>query len=366
MAGAESAIWAQKKQTLLRSVRANTDAQGKVRWAGVVEDVGIAASSCRLKWRDLRSQASVEGVTVEEVVGRGTPPFQKKPAQDFDLDQLAPIVLPPPKPRPTAKADTSITVVAGDFHFGQDTNSPECEEILLAAIRDLQPGTVVLNGDLPDMMAVSRFPKDYRTNSSMRVEKRQMHEFLHRLLTASPKSRLIETNANHSGNGVESRWSRYLSDRIPEVMEDPENQERFSYQSMFHPSWASIELVDIHTITSGMVALHGDIVRSHGAYSARGMLEKWRVSLIHGHTHRFGQHGYRVPAVAGKREHQMRAWEGGCCCRLTAPYAAMTNWQQGFSIIRHDDDGLFGVEQVLIHEGAAICAATGTRYRAAA
>ena len=44
----------------------------------------------------------------------------------------------------------------------------------------------------------------------------------------------------------------------------------------------------------------------------------------------------------------------------------MANWQQGFTIVRHDDEGNFGVEQVLIHEGTAVVNATGTRYRAAA
>jgi hypothetical protein len=367
MAASESAIWAHKKHALVRSVRAHTDERGNVVWAPVVADLGMPATACRLKWRDLKSQADALGQTVEETLGK--PPAQaakRKAAEEFDIDELAPVVLPAPKARPTAKADTSITLIAGDFHFGQDTNSPECEDILISVVKDLQPGTIVLNGDLPDLMAVSRFPKDYRTHSSLTVEKRQMHQFFHRLMEASPKSTLIETNANHSGNGIESRWSRYLSERIPEIMDDPECQEKFSYQSIFYPKWLKIDLVDIYTVCPGLVALHGDIVRSHGAYSARGMLEKWRVSLIHGHTHRFGQHGYRVPAVAGKREHQMRAWEGGCCCRLTVPYAAMTNWQQGFSIVRHDEEGLFGVEQVLIHEGAAVCTTTGTRYKAAA
>ena len=364
MAGRESGLWQTKKTTLLHAVRAHTDKNGSIRWSKVVPIVGMGLPACRQKWDNLRSEAAAEGVTVEEIVGRVTAiPPQKHAAAD--TSDLAPIIMPAPKRTHAKKADTGCTVVAGDFHFGEDTNSPECEEILLSVCQDLQPGTVVLNGDLPDLMAVSKYPKDYRTNNKLSTEKRQLWEFLHRLVTACPNTALVETNANHSGEGIESRWSRYLSERVPEAMEDAGFREKVSYKSIFHPPWAKVTLVDYHVICSGFIAIHGDVVRGHSAYSARAMLEKWRVSLIHGHTHRMGQYGYRVPAVAGKREHQMRAFEGGCLCRLTAPYLSVANWQQGFSVVRHTEDGQFGVEQVGIHEGVAICTTTGKMYRAA-
>lgn len=362
MAGRESAIWHTKKAVLVRACRQHTRPNGTIIWNRVVKATGIQQSACRQKWGELLSEAQVEGVTVEELVGRAAPP-PPKPAP-ADTEGLEPLRMPAPKRHPTTKADTALTIVASDFHFGEDTHSPECEAILLDVCRDLQPGVIVLNGDLPDLMAVSRYPKDYRTHNSLSVEKRQMWEFVHRLVTACPATELVETNANHSGQGIESRWSRYLSDRVPELMEDPDLRASLSYQRVFHPPWASITLVDYHVICPGFIAIHGDVVRGHAAYSARAMLEKWRVSLVHGHTHRIGQYGYRVPAVAGKSEHQMMAWEGGCLCRLTAPYLSVANWQQGFTLVRHTEDGAFGVEQVRIHEGVAICAATQTRYTA--
>lgn len=293
---------------------------------------------------------------------RIVPAKGKRPS--FNMDELAPIVLKEPKPRRTLTVDSETTLVGGDFHFGAETHSPECEEIFLAVARDVRPGTIVLNGDLPDCLAVSKYPKDYRTSGPLATERKQYAEFLYRLREVCPSSKLVETNANHSGNGIESRWSRYLSDRIPELMEDPELAERWSYQSIFYPSWANIDLVDYYAITKGFIALHGDIVRSQAAYSARAMLEKWRISLIHGHTHRMGHYSYRVPGIAGKREHHMRAWEGGCLCRLTAPYMSTTNWVNGFSVVRHTEDGLFSVEQVVIENDEAVCATTGLRYTA--
>jgi len=122
--------------------------------------------------------------------------------------------------------------------------------------------------------------------------------------------------------------------------------------------------VDTSTITRGLIAIHGDIVRRDAGSSAKAMLEKYRVNLIHGHTHRMGSAGYRVPGVGGQGEHQMRAYEGGCMCTLSPTYTRTPNWQQGFCLVTSDDEGWFNVEQVLVHQGRAIVNATGNSYRA--
>lgn len=281
------------------------------------------------------------------------------------LDGLGAYSIPAPprvKPKPR-NPDATYTVVLNDFHFGEGTSDPDAQAITLQVVADLQPDAVVLNGDLADCYALSKYSKDARHKGPLSAERRHMAEYLHQLHGAFG-GRILETNANHSGNGTESRWWRYLSERIPEMLEMPEVVQALDYRKVWHPSWSRVELVDMHTICPGLIVLHGDVVRSHAAYSARGMLEKWRHSLICGHTHRIGMYGYRVPAVAEKREHQMRAWENGCLCRLDAPYLATTNWQQAFSIVRSADDGHFTVEQVLIQSGRAECLTTGGTYRA--
>ena len=284
---------------------------------------------------------------------------------NFDFDDLAPIILPTPAlPARVTKGDAGLTFVAGDFHFHPDSYSAECESIFLQAVRDANPGTIVLNGDLPDLLALSRYPRDARIKPALRRERELMHEFLWRLRAIAPKTKIVETNANHSGDGRESRWWRYLSENAGALFDLPEMRDVLSYQNIWHPKGADIDLVEHYQICPGFIAIHGDVVRGHAAYSARGMLEKWRINLIHGHTHRMGYFGYRVPAVADKKEHQMRAYEGGCMCRLDPPYLATSNWQQGFSIVRHDEEGDFNVEQVLIHQGKAIINSLGGSYRA--
>lgn len=278
------------------------------------------------------------------------------------LADLPTLRLPKPKPFTATKQKAGLTFVASDFHFPEQDD--DAVSIFLQMVKDAKPDAVVLNGDLPDLLAVSRFPKDMRVGWSLHDERRTMHEFLHRLHEAAPQATFTETNANHSGDGPESRWWRYLSERIGELASLPEVIAKLNYRDVWHPDWSRVTVEQHTTITRGLVAIHGDVARSQAAYSARAMLEKWRVNLIHGHTHRMGYTGYRVPAIGGQQEHQMRAYEGGCLCKLNAIYAPTTNWQQGFCIVRHDEDGNFGVEQVLIHKATAVSTTMGGVYRA--
>lgn len=274
--------------------------------------------------------------------------------------QLPPVTPAPPAPsRPVQTA-----LIASDFHFGVETYDPWAEHILLHVAADLRPDLYVANGDIPDLLAVSRYPKDFRTDGPLEEEIRLTKQHYVQMRQALPAgARLVETNANHSGDGVESRWSRHLSLNVPALMQAPAMRERLAYHHVFHDPALGVELLDHVEIVPGLIAIHGDIVRSHAGYSAKAMLEKWRTNLIMGHTHRMGSYGYRVPAIGDKKEHQMRAYEGGCMCKLTAPYLSVANWQQGFCIVHHDGVD-FSVEPVLIHNRKAVVGSLGKTYHA--
>lgn len=257
---------------------------------------------------------------------------------------------------------TSTVLVAGDFHFGRETHDPVAEEILFKVAEDLRPEMYVANGDIPDLLAVSRYPKDVRTDGPLEDEIRLTKSHYQAMRSIlGYDARIVETNANHSGEGVESRWWRYLSANIPALMSSPTMRELLKYTNVFHDPDLEIEIADHVEIVPGFIAIHGDIVRSHAGFSAKAMLEKWRVNLLMGHTHRMGSYGYRVPAIGDKREHQMRSFEGGCMCKLTAPYLSVANWQQGFNIVHHNGTD-FTVEQVLIHDGRAVVGSLGKTY----
>lgn len=284
---------------------------------------------------------------------------QDSTLKDFIL-QLAPIRYDAPTKVKVHQKPNTIDLVIGDTHFG--TESQNVLDLFLQTVEELKPQRVILNGDTLDMFAISRYPKDVRYLCSLQKERESYHKFLKQLhdITASYGTEIIETNSNHSGDGLEGRWWRYLSDRIGELASIPEIQKKLSYESVFLPeaSWSRVKLVDHVEIAPGFVVMHGDVVRKHGGYSARGLLEKWYTSIIANHTHRIGMSSQRIPSIGTQEERIIRVYENGCACDLSPLYASAANWQNAFSVVQRYD-GTVSVETVVVEKNKAAVGALG-------
>jgi hypothetical protein len=274
------------------------------------------------------------------------------------LDALRPVALPAPEPTTTQQTASDVTLIAGDFHFPHEC--PQTVAVFLETVRQLRPKRVILNGDTVDLLAVSRYPKDQRHTHQLRDEVTAFHAFLHRLWSLGQAwgMRIIETEANHSGNGTASRWHRYLSDRVPVLYAHDRAKELLAYETWFYPEWCPISLVESVVIADELLVIHGDIVRKNGAYSARGHMEKWQSSVLHSHTHRMGQSVRRIPSIPGRSDSIQRAYEIGCMCQLNPSYASAPDWTNGFAIV-HEGHGSYGVELVSVVNGVATIAALG-------
>jgi len=282
------------------------------------------------------------------------------------LDRLRPVQLPPPPPPSATVSPGDFTLVASDFHFPQ--HCPASVSVFLEVVRQLRPRRVILNGDTVDLLAVSRYPKDQRHTWDLREEAKAFHEFLHQLVSLGRAWGLtiLETEANHSGNGTASRWHRYLSDRVPVLYGHPQAERLLDYRTWWYPEWAPIDLVESVVIADDLLVIHGDLVRKHAAYSARGHAEKWQSSVMHGHTHRIGASVKRVPAMGTRPEALQRAYEIGCMCTLQPSYVSAPDWANGFAIVSHDvQERDYGVELVTIQRGQAVVAALGQTVRGA-
>ncbi len=281
--------------------------------------------------------------------------------------ELNPIVMPAPVIPKTSASQTGLRrwIVLSDTHF--PLQDDRVLSIIYQVCKDWGPHGVILNGDILDMNAIKEHPPDLSENWGLEEERLAAYTFYHRLHQVLPKNaQILETNGNHSGGGPDSRWRRYLSRNLGALAGLPNLMKNLEYANVFHPQedWSRVQLVDHAVLGKGLIAVHGEIVRPKAGYSARGMLEKYRANLIHGHTHRMGYTGYRVPGIGGQREHQMRAYEGGCCLRLDPVYTRAPDWQQGFCLVTADPDGPFAVEQVLVHEGVAVSTTMERKYTA--
>ena len=254
-------------------------------------------------------------------------------------------------------------VVLGDMHFPK--HCQKSLDIVLETVSQLQPKQIVLNGDTVDLLAVSRFPKDIRHNYTLLDERTAYQKFLRDLIEVSNGASIVETHANHSGNGTEGRWFRYLSERLGELGCLPDIKDKLSYQNVFLGELQEyVDHCDYVEVCPDLIITHGDVVRKNGGYSARGMIDKYYHSLIMGHTHRIGMTAQRLPGIGSKQEKQIYAWEMGCTCDLNPVYASSPNWQNGFGIISVSDDGTFGVEPVMIQNGKATITTLGCSLKA--
>ncbi len=305
--------------------------------------------------------------TTSERLSMGVPATVEAPVDPIPawLDALRPVALPAPEPTQTRKTASDVTLIAGDFHFPHEC--PKTVAVFLEAVRQLKPRRVILNGDTVDLLAVSRYPKDQRHTHPLRDEVTAFHAFLHRLWSIGQAwgMEIVETEANHSGNGTASRWHRYLSDRVPVLYAHDRAKELLAYETWFYPAWCPIRLVESVMIADELLVIHGDIVRKNGGYSAKAHMEKWQASVLHSHTHRVGCSVRRIPSIPGRPDSIQRAYEIGCMCTLNPSYATAPDWTNGFAIV-HEGEGGYGVELVSVINGAATIAALGQTITAEA
>lgn len=331
----------------------------------IFDEFGIPKSTAR-DWveafdpndEDSQDELFPKGVLNDNIQRIKPARFQKSEEEVLQfLESLAPIKFDKIE-QPTNREFSDYAVVLGDFHFPKQCDRSVA--IALEVISQLKPKCIVLNGDTVDLLAVSRYPKDIRHNYSLLDEREAYQRFLRDLIEVSDGAPIYETHSNHSGNGTDGRWFRYLSERLGELGSLPEIQKALSYENIFLGDYQNqVTHIDYVQLCEDLIVTHGDVVRKNGGYSARGMIDKYYQSLIMGHTHRMGMTAQRIPSIGSRPEKQIYAWEMGCMCDLNPVYASSPNWQNGFGIVSLSNTSTFGVEPVLITNGEACVTTLG-------
>jgi hypothetical protein len=349
------------------------DARLNKKWtySMIFEEFGIPKSTAQ-GWISKYESVDSEDFKCDNHVANYHTNFQRERPARFDrkdqnlvmefLEQLAPIKVNTTFDNITHVSPNEYAVVGSDFHFG--THDEKCIDIFLQVVEDIRPKIIILNGDTMDMLAISKYPKDIAKKWSLLDERLAYYKFLDNLLRVSGGAKIYETVSNHSGQSIDGRWRRYLSERLGELATLPDIVDKLSYQNVFMGEYQQyVEHVD-YVDLNGLIVTHGTTVRKNGGASARGEIDKWNASILHGHTHRIGSTAQRIPAIGNRPEKQIFGFEGGCMCSLDAAYGSgAMNWQQGFNIIGLGGD-TFSMEQVMIQNGSANVATIGCNYKA--
>lgn len=244
--------------------------------------------------------------------------------------------------QPTAK-ETLIPVegkrllelLASDIHYPFE--DPAAYALFVEVAADVQPDILVLLGDIMDCYAVSAHDKDAdrATPSAFKEELIYAKTKLAELRERLPNARIIYKEGNH-----ETRLSRYIRKNasalstlgcvtIPELLGLSElkiewigNDERLRIGRLWH--------------------IHGNEIGGSGLSPARAKYQKMQCNFIFGHLHQRDK--FRPRAYDGQ---QHGAYANPCLCILKAEYLHhASNWSNGFTLIDHDVDRTFQVEEI--------------------
>lgn len=218
-----------------------------------------------------------------------------------------------------AYKDIEKTVVIPDMHCPAEDY--RALHGIYEFIKDYKPHHVKLMGDVVDFYALSRFDKDPNRLLSLQ-EEIDVAQYHFEQLRRVHKGSITMLEGNH-----EDRLLRYLKanpeisslkrvNNIPAILELDQWDIAYKKEENFH----------------GLLLKHGNVVRRHSGYTARGEFENEGTSGLSGHTHRLAAH------YVTNRSGQHAWYEmGHVCDESQADYInGVANWQKGFGLIEYD------------------------------
>jgi len=221
----------------------------------------------------------------------------------------------------------------------QDTHNPFQDQRVLREVElflaEEQPDMVLYPGDMGDFYQISKFDKNPKRADKLQEDLNSTASLFKRQRALLPNARMIFELGNH-----EDRLRRFLWSGSPALA----SLDCLTVEGLYKLKDSEVECVDYEEgvlINKILMVSHGDLLRAHSAYTAKGMSDKHGGSGIHGHSHRLGSYYKR------NRFGIYGWWENGCLCDLNPDWIQNPNWQQGFSLVHFSKDR-FWVEQMQI------------------
>ena len=202
----------------------------------------------------------------------------------------------------------------------------------------LQPAVIIVH-EAHDFYSLSKFDKDPERKLMLQDEINEVGKRLFDLSRRCEDSRIILLKANHT-----DRLQKFLWSRAPELSKlDALRMEELLGLPDLGIEYKEFFIHKTPDPRGNFLFKHGDLVRQHSGYTAKGELDKEGMSGMSGHTHRLGAHYSR-------KRGGFYVWvEAGCLCDLNPGYIKGTaNWQHGIGVVSYKETGHFIAEPVPI------------------
>ena len=227
----------------------------------------------------------------------------------------------------------------GTMGIFQDTHNPFQDQRVIREVElflfELQPDLMVYPGDMSDFYLLSKFDKNPNRADTLQQDLNSTAALFKRHREGMPNTRMIFTLGNH-----EDRLRRYLWSNSPALA----SLDCLTIEGLYKLRENEIECVDYEEgilFNGNFMVTHGDLIRAHSGYTAKGMSDKHGGSGICGHSHRGGN------SLKTNRFGVYGWWENYCLCDLDLDYVSHPNWQQGFSVVT-DIHERFWIEPIQI------------------
>ena len=228
-------------------------------------------------------------------------------------------------------------LVISDLHFPFHSISA-----ITAALRhglDHKVNTILINGDLIDFYALSRFEKDKKLRN-LQNELDVTRQFLSKLRELFPNAHIYYKYGNH-----DVRWERYIKLNAAEF----DGMDEFLLQTILHlPKHHIIPLHDKTLIHAGkLVIVHGhELYGGGGVTPAKGLYNKAGCNALMSHVHRTSEYIDR-----NLKSETIGCWSIGCLSELRPEYNPAAKYNHGFAHVTTGEDGMFEVKNIKVIDG---------------
>lgn len=269
------------------------------------------------------------------------PKFFRKPRKPGDWSQWIPKAIKQIEWEAVKIELPARVLILSDIHI--PFHDEHALKVALSHGRDRKADLILLNGDIVDHYAISR----WETNPKLRDfpgEVRAARQFLKGLRDSFKKARIVYKRGNH-----EERWEKYLRLKAPELLGLPD----FDWDSVMGLEQLDIQLVaEKKPIQLGKLnVIHGHeyvFQISNPVNPARGMFLRAKTHVLGGHFHQTSQHSER-----SLEQTVISAWSTGCLCDLHPEFRPLNNWNHGFAFVEVDRTGGFHVDNLRVIDGRA-------------
>ena len=220
-----------------------------------------------------------------------------------------------------------LAVIANDFHI--PFHDEKALLLFKLFLRNQRPDWLILNGDLQDFWEISTYDHTPRSGKGFKHEVEVGRRVLRSFRRSLPGARITWIEGNH-----EFRLRKYLIQNARELYGLP----GLSVPELFDLKRLKIEYIPCHKLATkftdnfirvgNLYVGHWDKVSKNAAYAAKLLVEEKGVSLLQGHTHRFGAHARTT--VDGR---VLLGIENFLMCSRKQSYVSHANWQLGFSVV---------------------------------